>query len=147
MAETRLFVIRHGNTFGPGDVPVRVGARTDIALVESGRIQARSLGLYFKQQGVSPDWVVSGELQRAQETARLMCEAGEFNAKLETTSAFNEIDYGPDEAKPEEEVVARVGQDAIDSWNSDAVVPPGWNVSPEELIANWREFAVKVIRE
>ena len=37
MTQTRLVVARHGNTFGPKDVVTRVGGRTDLPLVASGR--------------------------------------------------------------------------------------------------------------
>ena len=52
-----LIIARHGNTFGPGDTPTRVGARTDLPLVESGKAQAKALGLHFLENGLVPDVV------------------------------------------------------------------------------------------
>ena len=40
---TTLIIARHGNTFDKGDIPTRVGARTDLPLVEKGRAQAKAL--------------------------------------------------------------------------------------------------------
>ena len=48
----RFFIVRHGNTFGPGEVLRRVGARTDIPLVPSGEEQAQALGAWFAEQGI-----------------------------------------------------------------------------------------------
>ena len=38
-------IVRHGNTFRAGETPTRVGARTDLPLVEEER--ARSAGRYL----------------------------------------------------------------------------------------------------
>lgn len=53
---------------------------------------------------------------------------------------FNEIDYGPDENMPEETVIARVGQNALDAWNTRCMPPPGWDIDSPALIDMWREF-------
>ena len=46
----RLIIARHGNTFRPGETPTRVGAGTDLPLVEETR--ARSIGRYLKDKGL-----------------------------------------------------------------------------------------------
>jgi len=43
----QLFIVRHGNTFDPGDTVTRVGARTDLPLSSSGRAQADALARHF----------------------------------------------------------------------------------------------------
>ena len=43
----RIFVIRHGNTFASSADARRVGAGTDIPLVDSGMAQAQRLASYF----------------------------------------------------------------------------------------------------
>ena len=42
MGPTRLIIARHGNTFDAGDIPTRVGRRTDLPLVASGEAQAKT---------------------------------------------------------------------------------------------------------
>ena len=45
----KLVIVRHGNTFRAGETPTRVGARTDLPLVEEER--ARSAGRYLREKG------------------------------------------------------------------------------------------------
>ena len=69
------------------------------------------------------------------------------SSKITQLDIFNELDYGPDEAKTEEEVIARIGQGAIDDWNKFAKVPDGWIFDPQKAIQNWFDFANKVEKE
>ena len=137
---TQLIIARHGNTFGPGDTPTRVGARTDIPLVQSGVNQAILIGQYFQANQINPDVIYSSELKRTKQTA----EHALKKMPITPLSCFNEIDYGPDENKTEEEVIARIGQVAIDAWNKDAKMPPGWQVDPEAIIQNWLDFGAMI---
>jgi 2,3-bisphosphoglycerate-dependent phosphoglycerate mutase len=137
---TRLIIARHGNTFGPNDTPTRVGARTDIPLVQSGIEQATRIQQYFKQHQIQPDIIYSAELKRTQETAQYACP----NQPIIPLACFNEIDYGPDENKTEADVIARIGQPAIDAWNQHAIVPPGWQVNPEAIIQDWLNFGAMI---
>ena len=57
---------------------------------------------------------------------------------------FTEIDYGPDEGKPEDEVVARIGQKALEEWEREAIVPDGWLVSVEGIVDAWKSFANEI---
>ena len=66
---TRLIIARHGNTFKPGETPTRVGARTDLPLVEEAR--GRAIGRYLKNHDLIPDIVFSGPLKRQMQTAEL----------------------------------------------------------------------------
>lgn len=138
--KTTLIIARHGNTFAPGDIITRVG-KTDLPLVDSGLEQGRNIGAYLKKHDLIPDIIFTSDLKRTQQTAEQA--VNEMHAKpfLESLSIFNEIDYGPDENQPEEKVVARLGSDAIKAWDDDAAVPDGWNVNPQKIIHNWRQFS------
>jgi 2,3-bisphosphoglycerate-dependent phosphoglycerate mutase len=143
---TRLIVARHGNTFGPGDVVTRVG-RTDLPLVASGLEQGRMMGRYLKAQGMLPDRIFTSKLQRTSQTAeQLQAETGSAIA-VQRLDIFNEIDYGPDENKPEDAVIARLGEDALKAWDDNAAVPDGWNVDPQDIIRNWQDFAAGLLRD
>ncbi|MBD1583985.1 histidine phosphatase family protein [Pseudoalteromonas sp. S16_S37] len=149
---TRLIVVRHGNTFLPTDTPTRVGARTDLELVE--QVKGQSVGHYLLDNNLVPDTVYAGPLKRHQQTAKLIC--GVLNiaeSEIQLDTFLNEIDYGPDENQVEETVMKRLGQGdlvlgkaVIDRWNSDAIVPQGWLVDPVELRAGWRSFAQRLLQ-
>ena len=138
---TRLIIVRHGNTFGPNDTPTRVGARTDLPLVETGREQSKKIGLYLKEHNLLPDVVFTSTLKRTREMADIILDVIGIPVETHALNLFDEIDYGPDENKTEDDVIARIGADAINAWDHDAVVPDGWVVDPGAIIRNWQDFA------
>lgn len=142
---TRIIIARHGNTFTKDQTPLRVGAKTDLPLVETER--GTNVGKYLKALVLYPSAVFSAPLQRTLETARLAIAALNKDIPLIEDKRFTEIDYGPDEAKTEDEVIARIGQKAMDDWNSSAIVPDGWKVSVNGIIKAWKEFAEEVERD
>lgn len=141
---TTLIIARHGNTFTAGEVPRRVGARTDLPLVESGREQARAIGRYLKDKRLIPDVVYASELQRAQETAKIAIKESGVTNPIFTLDIFNEIDYGPDENKTASEVTGRIGSQALKDWDEKCIVPPGWDVDPAQIINNWKNFGDQI---
>lgn len=137
---TRLLIARHGNTFAPGETVRRVGT-TDLALAESGLLQGYALGAYLKQEQLIPDVIFTSTLLRTIQTAEQAQKAMCTHLPMENLSIFNELDYGPDENQPEEQVIARLGKEALAAWETQARVPHGWHVSPMEIITNWQHFA------
>ncbi|MEM6654012.1 MAG: histidine phosphatase family protein [Pseudomonadota bacterium] len=135
---TDIYIVRHGNTFDKGDVVTRVGARTDLPLSESGKTQANALARHFVElypKGF--DMAFCSALLRTRQTAATILAAYDTAPDLRTLEFLREIDYGPDENQPEEKVIARIGEAALEAWDRDAVPPPGWDVSPDHLIAEW----------
>ena len=136
----RLIIVRHGNTFEPGEPVRRVGGRTDLALSASGRAQAEALGRRFAEDGFAS--ARSGPLRRTRETAEAILAAQSERRgsapPLETDLFLREIDYGPDENRPEAEVIARIGADALERWERLGQPPPGWRVDPDALVGNWQ---------
>jgi len=145
MKKTRLIVARHGNTFLPGQTPLRVGCRTDLPLVKTGFDQAKRLAEHLEKSDLMPDAVFSGGLKRTLQTAHTVISGLNLRLPIRPLSIFNEIDYGPDEGKQEHEVEARIGAEALDRWNRYAIAPPGWLVDPKILIQNWSVFTQKLI--
>ena len=135
---SRLIIVRHGNTFDKGDVVTRVGGRTDLPLSLSGRAQAEALGRHFAASSFVT--ARSGPLKRTRETANAILAAHAAPPELLTDLFLREIDYGPDENRPEEEVVARIGKAALDAWERDFIPPPGWRVDPAALVGNWQQL-------
>lgn len=144
--QTRLIIARHGNTFDAGEIVRRVGGRTDMPLSNSGKEQARKLGLHLEKMGWLPTQIFCSELQRTQQTAALALEAAGYDHIIQTRAIFNELDYGIDENQPESAVIARLGQAALDDWEKNTIVPSGWNVYPAAVIGAWRDFADEIIK-
>lgn len=147
---TKIIIARHGNTFRPGETPTRVGAKTDLPLVEEER--GKSIGLYLKDNGLIPQKTYSSPLKRCLETARLAMGAMQIQTDITTINSFTEIDYGVDENKTEEEVMFRLGNGnmeegkiIIDEWNKNAIVPNGWEADPQQIIKTWKDFAEKEV--
>lgn len=143
---TRLIIARHGNTFTKEQTPTRVGAKTDLHLVEEER--GRYIGKYLRKMNIAADLIFCGPLKRHIQTAALACEelGGDLLA-MQINHDFNEIDYGPDENKTEDEVMHRLGngdmeagQAVIDLWNKKAKVPDGWDVNVEVIKQAWLTF-------
>lgn len=134
----RLIIVRHGNTFDKGDVVTRVGGRTDLPLSVSGRAQAEALAKHFAATTFAS--ARSGPLKRTRETANAILGAQASPPDLTTELFLREIDYGPDENRPEEEVVARIGKSALDAWERDFIPPSGWRVDPAAITGNWQEM-------
>ena len=141
---TALIIARHGNTFAAGDTPTRVGARTDLPLVDKGREQAKAIGRYIKDNHLIPDVVYSSTLQRTIETAEIAVKESGITNPVFQLAIFNEIDYGPDENRIEADVIARIGEQAIKDWDEQAIVPDGWDIEPQEVIQNWMLFAEQI---
>lgn len=143
---TTIIIARHGNTFRPEETPTRVGAKTNLPLVEEHR--GRSIGNYLKDHALLPDAVYAAPLLRTMQTAELAVRAMGIQTPILAANEFVEIDYGPDENKTEEEVMLRLGngdlekgKKIIDDWNKDATVPDGWKVDPQQIIRSWENFA------
>lgn len=133
-----FIIVRHGDTFEPGERPRRIGARTDLSLTASGMIQADALGAHFAAR----DWhfarVLVSPLTRTQQTARAMLRHLPAAPVSESCDWLREIDHGPDEDMPEDLVLARIGAAALTAWDERAEPPPGWVVDAEARVAAWR---------
>lgn len=140
-----LYIVRHGNTFDKGDVVTRVGGRTDLPLSTSGQAQAEALAHVFKATPFAT--ARSGPLKRTRQTASAILSAQPNAPELTTDLFLREIDYGPDENRPEADVVGRIGKQALEAWESHSVVPPGWRVDPQAIIGNWQELFSELSEE
>ena len=114
-----------------------------------------------------PSVVFAAPLQRTMQTAQLAVQAMQQHIKILPADQFSEIDYGPDENKPEAEVEMRLGRDqlckqglspdehsssavqalgqqVIAAWNANAIVPSGWVVDVAACRQAWLDFAAMV---
>lgn len=146
MPKTTLLIARHGNTFNAGDVVTRVGARTDLPLVESGLLQGRALGQYLKDNNLVPDIIFTSTMQRTIQMAEQVRDVVGVDIPTRSIETFNEIDYGPDENIAEDKVVARIGVDALKAWEENSIPPDGWIVDPQGLRDAWLGFGANVAK-
>lgn len=144
---TTLIIARHGNTFEDGETPRRVGARTDIPLTDKGREQARAIGTWLGKSGYVPAAAFCSRLRRTEETARIALREAGCAITPQTLEMLDEIDYGPDENKTEDEVTARAGADALKQWDESGAVPPGWRADPHSIIESWLSFGKRITQD
>ena len=135
-----LYIVRHGNTFDKGDEVLRVGGQTDLPLSQSGKIQALALGDAFKN--VPLDACFSSPLKRTMQSAKAICES--HGIKIQNIEFLREIDYGPDEGKAETDVIARLGEKALQDWEVNSIVPQGWNIDPQYYQTHWAKFVASL---
>ena len=91
--------------------------------------------------------VFTSELQRAKQTAEQAQKIMGTHLPIHRLAIFNEIDYGPDENKTDEEVIARIGIEALKAWDAEGIAPSGWNVDPKNIIRDWHHFANQQLTE
>lgn len=100
-----LIVVRHGET--DANASGRLLGRTDVALTERGREQARRVADVLAPLGVSR--VVSSPLQRAVDTASAL------GLPVEVDERWIELDYGDFELRP----VNGVSAEEWERWRAD----------------------------
>ena len=137
----RLILVRHGNTFEEHETAVQVGARTDLSLTAKGRLQAEGVADYLLARGIAPKAIYAGSLKRQAESAQILSER--LHVTVTHQAALTEIDYGPWEALPAEEI-AKGWPKEYAAWTEEFVWPKGlFGSSLEEhkaQIENWLNF-------
>lgn len=147
MKATTLLIARHGNIFEDDETVLRIGGKTDMPLSKSGMEQGLALGAHLKELNLVPQKIYTSQLGRTIQMAKQIQKAIGKKTPMEALEIFNEIDYGHDEGKPEEEVRARLGDDALKCWDEDCLAPPGWHVDGTGLRAAWYDFGERVVSE
>ncbi len=145
----RLVLARHGNTFGPGDTPVWVGAREDLPLTDTGEAQSRRIGEALRDAAIVPARIVSGPLKRTFHGAQIAANACGFDGTIEIDERLKEIDYGLWGGKSDAEIAAQWGEAAIHDWRERSIVPDGasWTPPPEILAANARAVCASLVSQ
>jgi probable phosphoglycerate mutase len=135
-----LILARHGNTFGPEDTPVWVGANEDLALVDKGLEQSRAIGRALNEAGIVPDRILAGPLKRTRTGAALAAEHCGYSGEIEIDERLKEIDYGVWGGKSDAEIAQDWGAGAIEAWRERSIAPAGagWSPAPSQIEANAR---------
>jgi len=162
----RLFLVRHGNTFGPdqigGENIIMSGCNNNIPLVAKGREQARMMARYLHQQDIIPAAFYANHLIRTWEAAVLMREYFLYQLKHEISLYFDEnlleLDYGAwaglktaGNTAGDNEVIARFGQSAWNDWQEKRIVhhasPHNWQRGKEDIVVGLRHFLNQLTKE
>jgi probable phosphoglycerate mutase len=145
----RLILARHGNTFAPGAVPVFVGSKDDMPLVEEGHRQSERFSRVLQMRQIKPDAIYCGPLQRTQKFAQLVAEALKLELRPIVDERLNELDYGGWNGRSNDEIIAQFGQDVFDGWNDSSIWPTnsGWPSSPEILGEEVRSFVEEMVKK
>lgn len=130
----RVYIVRHGNTFDNGEIILRVGGRTDLPLSLSGQEQAKRLADAL--QNIDFKMAYSSDLKRTRQTAELILQQQPYRL----AEFLTEIDYGPDEGRPETAVIDRIGTEALRKWDEQAIPPLDWKVDIKGLQTAWQAF-------
>lgn len=137
MTSVELLLVRHGNTFGPGDAVTWVGAREDLPLVESGERQARDLGSALKAAvgagQAAPVRVLAGPLQRTRQAAEIALGVAGLELPIDIDERLIEVDYGPWGGLTTGELVERFGAEVVEGWEQRCAWPPQWVTSESEV--------------
>lgn len=133
-----LLLARHGNTFGPGDPVVWVGAKEDLPLVRSGEAQAAAFGEALREQSIAPARLVSGPLKRTRRAAEIVKAITMSDADIEIDARLTEIDYGRWGGRTDAEISADFGPEAIPDWRDRHKRPEnaGWSPDDQTLKTN-----------
>lgn len=141
-----LILVRHGNTFGPGDKVVWCGARTDLALTDAGLAQARTLAATLKTARIRPARILTGPLLRTRQHSDII--AGTLDPSLIPIilELLREIDYGQWEGLSTEEITAMGGGAELAAWDAEAKWPeqPGWSPGEDQIRANAQDLLAHV---
>ena len=139
-----LLLVRHGNTFAPGDRIVWVGKGQDFPLVPSGQAQAQRLGETLTSAAWIPTAAVSGGLKRQVEHLKLAAPPGSPEPiRLE---ALDEVDYGLWGGLTTDEIHERFGPEEVTAWNERSQWPSsaGWPETEAEVRTRVRAFLAEV---
>ena len=132
----RLLFARHGNTFGPDDQVVWVGAGTDLPLVDKGIEQAHAAAAYLAERDLRPSAVFAATLQRTSQFAHIVCADLGLPAP-QADARLNEIHYGRWEAATTLQITADPARkQALELWQQADIWPDalGWQTTKDQVL-------------
>lgn len=128
----KIYLARHGNTFGPKDRVVFVGRDQDLPLVEEGRRQAFALADFFEKRNISFSQIFCAELMRTKQFAQIIADSSEISSFPAVAPELNEISYGLWGGKSSDEIAALGFEKELEAWRSSGTWPKG--VFPENEV-------------
>ncbi|MBN21776.1 MAG: hypothetical protein CL678_10880 [Bdellovibrionaceae bacterium] len=109
-----FYLIRHGETFW--NEAGKFQGHADIELNENGKNQAKKLQEVVLK--LSPDRVLSSDLKRAYETAKISTEF--LNLKIQCDKRFREAHIGEAQGLTYSQLIDSFGKDLMNQWRSNS---------------------------
>src|SRR5687768_12472464 len=117
----KLVLVRHGQS--QWNLENRFTGWVDVPLTDLGKQEAARAGGQLK--GIKFDKAFTSNLQRAQETLRIILEAiGQKGIPVEKHQALNERHYGALQGLDKKETAAKFGDQQVHIWRRSYDVPP-----------------------
>lgn len=138
----KLVLARHGNTFGPGDTPVWVGAKEDFPLVEKGLQQAHDVADALIRSNLRPTAIIAGPLLRTKVGAEIIAEDTGFAGNIRIDDRLKEIDYGSWGGKSDAEITELYGSGVMEAWREDSLRPANADWLPDETVLQSNAMSV-----
>ena len=123
-----LYIARHGNTFKSTEIPVMVGAQTDLALTKKGEEQALALRESIKE--IDFQAAFSGNLKRQRDFAKIVTNS----ESIKITKALDEIDYGSWEGLE----TAKINN--FENWSKKGIWQEAFNDNEEQRVMEILNF-------
>ncbi len=118
-----LALVRHGQS--QWNLENRFTGWVDVPLTDLGRSEARRAGELLKEAGARFDLAFTSDLQRAQETLRIILEVlGQPDLPTERDQALNERHYGALQGLNKAETADKYGAEQVHIWRRSYDVPP-----------------------
>ena len=142
-----LFLIRHGQT--DWNIARRFQGQSDVPLNQTGRQQAKALADRLSAEHF--DFVYSSDLQRAAESATIICRSG-----FQSDARLREVNFGDWEGLTYDEIKSK-HPEPLAAWETDIFknAPPNGETLEQlsarvrsmldELYANYKEQTVLIV--
>ncbi|MBU6283159.1 2,3-diphosphoglycerate-dependent phosphoglycerate mutase [bacterium] len=129
-----LVLLRHGES--QWNLENRFTGWVDVPLTEKGMAEARRAGKKLAETGITFDRCFTSELQRAQETLRIVLEVlGSPGLPVTRDQALNERHYGDLQGLDKAETAKRYGEEQVHVWRRSYDVPPPGGESLKDTAA------------
>lgn len=142
-----LALVRHGQS--QWNLENRFTGWVDVPLTDLGRSEARRAGELLKEAGVHFDIAFTSDLQRAQDTLRIILEVlDQEDLPVEKDQALNERHYGALQGLNKAETAKQYGDEQVHIWRRSYDIPPPDGESLKDTAARTLPyFDAKVLTE
>lgn len=137
--ESGFYCMRHAETEA-NEKDIFIGSKTDIPLTDKGKEQARKVGQYFKNIGVTFDIIYYSPMIRCYETAREIGSITNTSVQLIPDKRIIELDYGSWEGLSRKEIENKYCEDYNQYCSDMSCRPTGSSESADDVSKRVKDF-------